>query len=55
MPVISYLKLVFNSLTSCMSYTVNFQGYTFSLGAVLIGGFMLSCSIKLLIYLFKNF
>ena len=47
-------KAIFYNLTLCMSYTVDFGSYTFSLGSVIVGSMILSCSAAFVIYLLKR-
>jgi len=44
MDIIYAFKAIFYNLTLCMSYTFDFGSYTFSLGSVIVGSMILSCS-----------
>lgn len=54
MDIIYAFKAIFYNLTLCMSYTFDFGSYTFSLGSVIVGSMILSCSAAFVIYLLKR-
>ena len=54
MDIIYAFKAIFYNLTLCMSYTFDFGSYTFSLGSVIVGSMILSCSSAFIIYLLKR-
>lgn len=54
MDIIYAFKAIFYSLTLCMSYTFDFGSFSFSLGSVVVGSMVLSCSAAFIIYLLKR-
>lgn len=54
MDIIYAFKVIFYNLTLCMSNTFDFGSYTFSLGSVVVGSMVLSCSAAFVIYLLKR-
>lgn len=54
MDIIYAFKAIFYNLTLCLSNVINFGAYSFSLGSVIIGSMILSCSAAFIIYLLKR-
>ena len=54
MDIIYAFKAIYYNLTLCMSYTFDFGSFTFSLGSVVVGSMVLSCSSAFVIYLLKR-
>lgn len=48
------MKTVFNALYSLFQLPISLGGYTFSIGSMIIGLFVLSCSVALLVHLFND-
>lgn len=54
MDIIHGIELVFKFLMNCMAYTFPFGKYSFTLGAAIIGGMLLSISLTLLYFMLRK-
>ncbi len=54
MDIIHGIELVFKFLMNCMTYTFPFGKYSFTLGAAIIGGMLLSISLTLLYFMLRK-